>query len=145
MAGHQRPWGAGGGPDESTLREMVRSGLTDVEIGDQYGVARQTVAYWRNRAHIKRRNGVMSHKQWIPWELNAADAHDSVAKRLREYSTIQQGGKLQPQAKQRLEKFIAFLTEEDVVVDYNREDGFRLRRRDPALDADGDIIRRPSG
>jgi hypothetical protein len=142
MAGHNRPWGAGGGPDEATLREMVRE-MTDVEIGEQYGVARQTVAYWRGRAHIKRRNGVMSHKQWIPWELNAADAHDSVAKRLREYSTIQQGGKLQPQAKLRLEKFLQFLREEDVVVDYDRERGFQLRRRDPKIDRAGDLIRRP--
>jgi DNA-binding CsgD family transcriptional regulator len=143
MAGHQRPWGAGGGPDETTLREMVRTGMTDVEIGDQYGVARQTVAYWRGRSHIKRRNGVMSHKQWIPWELNAADAHDSVAKRLREHSTIQQGGKLDTAAKLRLDKFLAFLREEDVVVDYDREKGFQLRRRDPTVDAPGDLIRRP--
>ena len=140
-----RPWEADGGPDDDTLRRLVNvEHKTDREIGDRYGVTRQTVSYWRRRVGLdKARGPMLNHKDYLPWSIRGEDHGDSIAKRLREYSSMKQGKALKEEDQKRLDKFLLFLQEENVVVDYDRERGFMLRRRTRGVDKPGDIIRRP--
>lgn len=138
-----QPWQASGGPSPETLKGLLDAGVTQREIGERYGVTRQTVYYWIKRAGLGVRPAGMSHKDFLPWDVKAEDHHDSIARALRWYSTKQQGGDLDPVARREVERLLEFLKEEKVVVDYSRERGFHFRRRKPGVDKASDIIRRP--
>ena len=138
-----QPWQAGGGPSDDVLRELIDAGVTQREIGERYGVKRQTVGYWIKRAGLGTRSAGRSHKDYLPWDVKAEDHHDSIARALRWYSTREQGGDLDPVAKREVERLLEFLKEEKVVVDYERDRGFFFRRRKPGVDRVTDIIRRP--
>lgn len=140
----RRPWEEHGGPDDETLRRLVEEGWTDRQIGEKYGVTRQTVAYWRMKAGIHRPGKKPTrHKDMLPWTVTAYDNGDPLAYRLREYDTIRKGGDVKPEVRRRVQRFVADLAELDAVLDYNRDEGWLTRRRDPRLDDPDDIIRRP--
>lgn len=140
------PWGANP-PDADTLRELVRQGKSDPQIAAEYGVTRQAVAYWRKKEHIAPHGGSpaphLTHKKYLPWTLVTKHANKWPAKILRIHSTIQQGGEVSDEDRRNVERFLAFIKSEGRVVDYSREGGFTLVKRDPKLDRRGDIIRRP--
>lgn len=140
-----RPWEANSGPGADELRRLVALGHTDVEIGEMHGVTRQTVQYWRKKAGVSRGRGPnQSHKDEMPWTIVSVDHEDGIAKRLREYSTMKKGKKpVTAETKRRVENFVATLAKEDSVIDYDPVEGFGLRKRNPAIDAPDDIIRRP--
>ena len=148
----------GGGPTEAELRAWVAQELTDQEIanlvGRREGVApptKQTVAYWRRKYGIAASNARHSRERQIdhsnirPWRVKMEHTGDGIEHRLYEYSYRQHGKQLSASAERRLDKFLAFLDEHQVVVDYdpNTVEGWFLRPRDPEVDDPEDIIRRP--
>lgn len=134
-------------PDDALLARLVtEDGLTDQEIADRYGVRRQTARYWRLTAGIHKDSPQrFDHSDMLPWRLTVGDSRDAIAARLRSYSRMRQGGDVSEKERHTVEKFVEFLQRERVVVDYDRTKGFLLRRRNPDLDTDSDIIRRPVG
>lgn len=138
-----QPWQANSGPDEDTLRELVRSGLSSREIAERYGVRRQTVDYWKGRIGLVKKSTHLSHKAYLPWEVKAADANDFIARALRGYSTLQQGHPVTPAVQAQVDKLLKYLEEENGVVVYDRETGFGFVKRDKKLDKPGAVIRYP--
>jgi hypothetical protein len=148
-----------GGPSEAELREWVQEHhWTDEQIAAEVGrrdnvppPSKQTVAYWRRKHNIPASNTrhsrkrMIDHSEWRPWRVKMEHVGDGIEHRLYEYSYRKNGVKLSAAAERRLDRFLAFLEDEQLVVDYDREEGWLLRRRDAALDAPGDIIRRPGG
>lgn len=135
-----KPWGAVDRPDEATLTALTAS-MTDAEIGKQYGVSRPAVAYWRKAAGVGRNMPPrMSHKKWLPWRVSGDHARHHVARMLRLYSTREQGASLSAAEAQQLERFLNYIEERNVVVDYDDVVGFGWRARRP-----GEVgpIRRP--
>ena len=154
-------WAFDGGPGEEELRRLVIDEQhSDTEIAAIYGVARQTVMYWRLKAGIphpgrghgpraKRRAQRYSHKDTIHWRVRVEDMNHPVRKRLVDYSLRKQGEKLAPDAEGRLDDFLDKLRRFDVVIDYRpdnivdgRREPFVYVPRDPTVDAEGDIVRR---
>jgi hypothetical protein len=138
-----QPWAANGGPSDEKLRELLDQGLTQKEIGERYGVRRQTVGYWVKRAGLSNRATAITHKDYLPWNVRDTDHHDSIARALRWYSTLQQGGELDYVAKREVQRLLDFLKARNVVVNYDRDRGFFLVPRKPGVDKATDIIRRP--
>ena len=150
------PFRFDGGPAAEDLKRWVDEGYTDSQIADIVGrefhtdpPAKQTVAYWRQRHGIRRNRVIaprLDHSAVRPWKVKAKHTGDGIEHRLYEYSNRLHGRRLSPSADRRLDDFLDWLREHDVVVDYDpdSEQGWLFRRRDPALDRPEDIIRRPS-
>lgn len=86
------------GPD--VLLKHIKTGLTNKQIADLYGVSPEAVRQAVNREAVQReleREGIergpkrVSHRRYMPWRIRADHAHDIVAKRLRLYSRAEQG------------------------------------------------------
>jgi hypothetical protein len=118
--------------------------MTQKEIAEQYHVTRQTVGYWLKRCGMVRPGNMMSHKDFLPWDIRAEDHNDSIARALRWYSKRAQGVPLAIPEQREVERLTDFLKREGLVVDYSREKGFVLRRRKPGRDKATDVIRRPA-
>lgn len=141
-----RPWQAGGGPDDDTLRRLVEEGLTDREIGARYGVSDETARYYRKRAGIEKDSAPhVSRRGFIPWTLNTKKRHHNTreAKALRALDARMKGDPVNADQEQRLDSVLKDLKEYNYVLDYDYEDGFVLRDRDPQLDRPDDWVRRP--
>lgn len=144
-----RPWGANGGPSDERLRQLVEvEGMTDRQIAEQYNVAENTVRYWRKRASIERDSPErIDHRAEgaIPWELNTAAGHhmDPLARLLRARNRLRHGLDVPADVRRRIEKLEEDLEAENLVLDYNRVDGFITRPRDPKLDRASTIVRIP--
>jgi hypothetical protein len=124
-----KPWGALERPDEVTLAALTRT-MTDDEIGKQFGVSRPAVAYWRKAAGIDRNLPPrMSHKTWLPWRVSTDHARHHVARMLRLFSTRDQGGALSSSETAQLERFLTYIDDHGVVVDYDPAVGFGWRKR----------------
>lgn len=136
-----KPWGAEmvrPSPDELRLLSAT---MTDQEIADRYGVTRPAVAYWRKAAGISKDTPErLSHKKFIPWTVAEKDGQHHFARMLRAYSTRQQGKPVRDTESKQLDALLAFLDEEGLVIDYDREKGWGYRRR---LPSDTGIIREP--
>lgn len=143
MAGHSMA------PDDATLRELRREGLSTTAIAARYGVTRQTASNWLRKAKLPARisriprHEAGSRKYMLPWDVKGADHNDQIAKALRAYDKHRKGEPVDQREMNQIARLLAFLGEHNVVVDYNREEGFMFRPRTPGLDADDDIIRRP--
>jgi hypothetical protein len=132
-----------GAPDRATLERQLRDN-SHAELAKTYGVSRQTIGYWAQRAGLSRSNNSMSHKDILPWAIKAEDHHDGIARALRWLNKREKGGELGAVEQREVERLTAFLESENVVVDYDRSRGFIFRRRNPAVDAPNDVIRRPA-
>lgn len=156
-----KPHALGGGPDCEDLAKLLNDGYSDSDVARLYGVRRQTATYWRVRCGIAApgpgldrppRRERVSHKELIPWRVSTAHLNDPIRRRLVTVSLIRHGVDVSSDARARADELLAFLAERDVVVTYDGDhqsaDGesapFFFVPRDAAVDAPGDIIRRPT-
>lgn len=138
-------------PDEPVLRELVRDGKSNREIGDIYGTSDEAVRLRLHEYHIVRPTTAnrTSHSRFIPWRVQANHVDDVIMKRLRAYSKKQQGKTLSPSQERLLTSWIEFMDGGNpwgvpLSVHYNRHDpeGFWLEVRRPG---DRDYIHFPQG
>lgn len=143
-----KPWSAGGGPEDDELRRLVEElGLTDDAIAETHGVTEATVRYWRKRANLRRdRPERIDHKAdgAIPWPLNTAAGHhmDAIARLLRQRNQLKHGVAIPDDVKRRIDKMLEVLEHEKLVIDYDYERGFITRDRDEQ-DSPDTIVRQP--
>lgn len=147
-----KPYEAGGGPGDERVRELDAQGVGAAELARMHGVARQTADYWRQQAGIQPNSSrkIYNHKHMIPWVLAKVDAFHRVQKQLTAVSLEMQGAELDARQRSQARQLRRHLELTDRVVAYDRAraathgTGFMLVRRDPAVDAPGDLIRRPA-
>lgn len=157
-----QPWAFDGGPDRETMIELVQvRQMSDAEIAREYGCTRQAVQRWRRKhglampgpGHGPRRQRVprRSRKAVLPWTIKAEHANHPVRKRLVAIDKINNGEQMAPDEEARGRELLEQLARLGMVVNYDpahiNDDGtptpFFLVPRDPKIDADGDIVRRP--
>lgn len=97
------------------------------------------------------REGELSHKEFVPWELTKEDSWDMIARGLRSWSMVAQGHDLTSSSQRTcLRRLRIHLEKYDRVVAYDRRQalltgiGWKLVPRDPAIDDPDMPIRRPS-
>lgn len=84
----------------------------------------------------------LTHKKFLPWQLLRDDCYAPEAFALRAWSTaVQTGNQTRGQGYQKLKRW---LEDNDMVVDYRRDDGgFCFVPRDPKIDDPDLPVRRP--
>jgi hypothetical protein len=144
-----------GGPEKQQLEAWVKQGYTDTEIGQIWAEltgeteppSKQAVFHWRQKQGVQRtgRAPQLDHSAVRPWRVKIEHVGDGIEHRLYDYSRRKQGRKLSASAERLLDDFLAFLTEHNVVVDYDPDTarGWLFRLRDPEIDDPDNIIRRP--
>lgn len=85
----------------------------------------------------------LSHRRFIPWQCTKDDNFHPIAYALRAWSTEAQGKPVHPNQQWGLTRLQTHLAEHQMVVDYNRDEGFFLVPRDPVCDDPDLPIRRP--
>ena len=146
-----RPWESENRPDEETLRQLVKKGYNDREIGEMFNQSPDNIAYKRKKAHPPIEKDTvprLDHRAdgTIPWDLDTAKNHhhDRIARLLRARNRRRHGLSNAPDVEKRIDRLERELREEDVVIDYNREIGFFKRRRDPSIDSPDAVVRQPT-
>lgn len=138
----------GGGPDRDALRSLlVDEKLTHQQIAERYGVTRQAVSYWI-QSKLPDMSG-RSHNIYPevrPWgAIASGDEQDSIYRALIFWAKQRRGEDISAAGQRELARLLEFLEEENVVVDYSRDQGWMFRRRNPDIDAPDDIVRRQPG
>ena len=129
-------------PDKATLERLVQT-HTDDEIARMYGRTRTAIHYWRERFDLGPRRPTvrMSHKDYLPWTVRSEHARDYAARMLRLCSAFDQGAELTETELRQRQRFLDYLDEHQVVVDYDPDRGFGWRRKQTGET----LIRRPEG
>lgn len=144
-----KPWEAGGTPSKEELQRLVDKGMTNRQIGEQYGVTESGVRYWLSQVGIQRgpRPEMIDHRATgaIPWQLNTKLGHenDPIAHLLRARNRVAHGMTVSDSLLRRVKELEENLAAEGLVIDYDSRMGFMTRRRDDKLDAVDEIVRRP--
>jgi hypothetical protein len=145
-----RPWQGGGRPSDEEIRRLVTDeGYTDRQLADHFGVTEPTARYYRLQAGIKKaQQGRLNHRASgaIPWRFNTKLGHhrDPIARLLRARERIKAGTSQPPDVIRRVEELERDLAELDLVIEYDREDGFSTAERDPNIDDPQSIVRKPA-
>jgi hypothetical protein len=142
-----RPWVAGGGPDEETLRRLVSEGKTNQQIAEIFGATDESSArYWLDKHKIARSRAVrIDHFRTgaVPWRLEAVHSNDPIARLLRQRDRWLHGEDVLPSTIAAIKLMEKDLAETGRVFDYDPAAGFVSRRRDPSIDAPDAIVRAP--
>jgi hypothetical protein len=135
-------------PSPEIVRELHANGLSNREISERYGVTTEAVRINLKRAGVTVPATRTSHVHYIPWRLRSDHTHDVIARRLRDYSRIKQGGTISPDDQRKLDHWMEFMDGAnpyglELSVHYDRldPDGFWLSPRQPG---DRDYIHPPA-
>ncbi len=126
-------------PEADDLRHELALGATQADLARAYGVSRQAVSAMVQRERVAPPR--VSHKRWVPWTIAVEHSYHYLVERLHDLARRELGQPLTDKATRQLDAWLVRMAQLDVVVDYNREDGFHLVRRRPE-DGDG-YIRKP--
>lgn len=134
-------------PDVEVVKRHRDEGMSNIDIGNQYGTTGEAVRLALKRAGIEMPPMRINHAHYLPWRIRADHSHDVIARRLRAYSTLQQGGTLDESEQRKLERWMSFMDGANsyglrLSVHYDRTDreGFWLAPREPG---DRDYIHPP--
>lgn len=134
-------------PDCDVLVEHANSGLTNLEIGEIYGVSGEAVRQQLVKCGYRRPSLRPSHAHYLPWKIRGDHMGDKLARRLRSYSKRQQGKDLSDRDARLLDEWLKFMDGNNpagipLSVHYDRTDpdGFWL---EPRRSGDRDYISPP--
>ena len=132
-------------PDGERLVELAKSGLSNQEIAEMFGVTAEAVRQALVKSDYRRERLRPSHAHYIPWRVRADHVGDVLARRLRAYSKRQQDRKLTISEARLLDEWVQFMTGDNstglgLSVHYNRDEGFWLQ---PEVPGDRDFIHPP--
>ncbi len=130
--------------DYSEAEQLLRTGMTQKEVGARFGVTQGAIALAISRGNIKIKTGRAEGRAlpWHPIEVEHRDKY--LARMLRAHHRREQGLKSAAVIEAQLDAFLKSLAESDMVVDYDpdTEDGFtRVPRR---LGVDHGLVREPN-
>lgn len=133
---------------------MLRSGATQQEVADRFGVTQAAVSANIKRGNIKIEYPNQTEGRAVPWHPIRPEHRDRyLIRMLRAAYRREQGLKSAPVLEAMLDKFLQAAEERDFVIDYDpdTEEGFfRVERRrgidtglvkDPDLDDKGQPVR----
>lgn len=109
-------------PDTVELQALLRQGASQADIARRYGVTRQAVSKALAASHLRQPRH--SFKPYAPWKVRTVHQNAYQLRMLRLHGREQMGLPIAEGDKRQLEAFRARLDELDVVVDYDREEGF---------------------
>jgi transcriptional regulator with XRE-family HTH domain len=134
-------------PDGTTLRRLRTQGWTQKEIADTYHVSESAV--WKALMRAGYASPAPTYRDVIPWEIDDAHKATSIMEKFRAIVKQQKGAPLRPEEASQLERWLAELEKNNVVVNYHPDapanaasakGGFYYSPRTPEDDW---IIRRP--
>lgn len=134
-------------PEVAVIMEHRSAGMSNNEIGAQYGVTGEAVRLALKRHGVELPRLRNNHAKYIPWRIRADHANDPLVRRLRLYSKRQQGVPLDERDRLMLEEWEDFMRGAnphglELAVHYDRNDpeGFWLEPKKPG---DRDYIAPP--
>ncbi|MGZ4659648.1 MAG: helix-turn-helix domain-containing protein [Arthrobacter sp.] len=136
-------------PDSTTLRRLRAQGHTQKEIADAYGASESAV--WKALQRAGYIDPVMTYKDILPWDIDEAHKATAVMERFRSIVKQKKGTPLRPEEETLLNRWLADLAANDLVVNYHPEapanaaslkGGFYYVPKDHEMD--DWIIRRPT-
>lgn len=129
------------------LLEHARSGMSNREIAELYGVTGEAVRQALAKEGFRRNDSRPNHAHYLPWRVRADHVGDTLARRLRAYSKRVQGMPVSDTENRLLDEWLQFMNGANSLglalsVHYDRTDpdGFWLEPRRPA---DRDFIAPP--
>lgn len=132
--------------DYAEATQMLRSGATQQEVADRFGVSQAAVSANIKRGNIKIEYPNQTEGRSVPWHPIRPEHRDRyLIRMLRAAHRREQGLKSAPVLEAMLDKFLQAAEERDFVVDYDpdTEEGFfRVERRqgiDTGLVKDPDL------
>lgn len=125
-------------PDNLVAR-LMREGKTDGQIvtylreHENIAVTRQAISAWRRRLGERKRP--MAPRA-VPWKLRPEHLTSEPARVVRWHARVERGASLSHGERQRYEKALAYLRENDLVFHYDpdSEQGWFLVPRRPGID-----------
>jgi transcriptional regulator with XRE-family HTH domain len=117
-------------PEDEELKRLRAEGLSYAAIGERYGVTREAVS----QAFARRKLAPPQRKKYalyIPWTVREAHQFDVQNRILRLYARRDMGEELPPMEAKRLDNFLREMAKRDLVITYDREDGWGYTRRLP--------------
>lgn len=122
---------------------MLRSGMTQQEVGDHFGVTQAAVADAIRRDRIKFTYENQPKDRAMPWRVRPEHQNKYLARMLRAAHRRDQGLTNAPPIERMLESFLTSAERDDFVITYDpdTEDGFFRVQRRPGVD-DLPLIRR---
>ena len=140
--------------DYAEATQMLRSGATQQDVADRYGVTQAAVSANVRRGNIKIDYPNQAEGRAVPWHPIRTEHRDRyLIRMLRANHRREQGLRSAPVLEAMLDKFLQTAEEQDFVVTYDpdTEEGFfRVPRRvgideglvrDPAIDDEGKPVR----
>lgn len=133
-------------PECGELVRLAESGMSNRQIGEQFGVSGEAVRQGLERCGYQRDNRP-GHGYYIPWRVRSDHQDDTLIRRLRDYSKRQQGKPLAESKSRLLDEWVKWMQGGNPLgvplsVHYDRTDdeGFWL---EPAQAGDRDFIHPP--
>lgn len=122
---------------EEVMRELMRQGLTDVQIGALYGCTYQNIQRIRRGYHLPRtkRGNARVESRTLPWEVRGNSNNDKITTVLRSYLRRESNEQIPETEHRRVDKFVEQMKRLNLVVDY-RDGDWVTRTRRPT---DGDL------
>lgn len=119
---------------------MLRSGATQQEVADHFGVRQAAVSLAIKRGNIKHDTGF---ERRLPWHMRKGHVNLSIPRSLRLAMRVQAGEDMPEYLRRQGEGFIRTLDEMDAVIHYEPDVAphfFRVQRR-PGIDLG--LVREP--
>lgn len=130
---------------EDEVRRWVEEGRTYAWMVDEYARKYQRQVSMSAFTNLRARRGwprrEIRNSDLIPWEVSVEHRWAHEVMMLRAEARVRAGEPLAGRAVGKHASFTRKLKEQNLVVSYNQEDGFRLV---PRVAGDRDIIREPS-
>lgn len=129
-------------PPDDHVVTLVRGGLSTSQVAHQYGTSRQAVSHCLRRQGVRAPRRVDPYRDVIPWRVKVKHNNHKILGRLRRYARFRLGDQSLTNGElEQLHRWVAFLRNSRLVVDYNPEVGFFYTDRLPSEARE--IIRRP--
>ena len=111
---------------------MLRSGMTQLEVGNHFGVTQSAIADAIRRDRIKFDYANLTKERAMPWRVRPEHQNKYLARMLRAAHRRDQGLTNAPPIERMLDSFLRSVERDDFVITYDpdTEDGFfRVARR----------------
>lgn len=125
-------------PGADVLQRHVDDGMTNVAIGEMYGVTGEAVRQALERAGISRPDSQPRIQYNLPWRMRVHHQRHRLARLLRNYEKQKRGLELPPSKATELEQWKHWMDGGNpkglplsVHYDLHREEGFYLKARQP--------------
>lgn len=129
--------------DYKMAEQMLRSGATQREVAEKFGVTQAAISRAVTRGAIKHEYTSYAQGRSMPWHIREEHQNKYLARMLRAHHRKEQGLTSAPPLERMLESFLRSAEEQDFVITYDpdTEDGFFRVPRRPGVD-DLPLIRR---